>query len=159
MGYRNYIARINKEDYVKSRLIDDEEYRHDKTEDLHEIGKYYDSPEEDWEVIDDFSGEEDEYVVITLESLKSIIKQYANNHLTYLKKLDEENEFGEVVTSKNYVEGQIRQWSQAESLVYNIDCSDDELVNSWSYEYTIFDLVRIYKTFDSENYYLIYRGG
>lgn len=34
----------------------------------------------------------------------------------------------------------------------------DEVTNSWKYEYTIFDLVRIYKTFDWKKNVMIYYG-
>jgi len=34
----------------------------------------------------------------------------------------------------------------------------DVITNSWKYEYSIFELVRVYKTFDWENDYLIYYG-
>ena len=41
---------------------------------------------------------------------------------------------------------------------YNLDDTDDEIVKSWRYEYTIFELVRLMKTFDWENNYLIFYG-
>jgi hypothetical protein len=41
-------------------------------------------------------------------------------------------------------------------LPYNIDKKRKEIVNSWSYEYAIFELVRLYKNIDFENNYLIF---
>lgn len=40
----------------------------------------------------------------------------------------------------------------------NTDKSRDNLVNSWLYEHSIFDLVRIYKTFDWKNKCLLFCG-
>lgn len=40
----------------------------------------------------------------------------------------------------------------------NLDKENDNLVHSWLYEHTIFDLVRIYKTFDWENKCLMFMG-
>ena len=40
----------------------------------------------------------------------------------------------------------------------NLDEENDNLVDSWLYEHTIFDLVRIYKTFDWENKCLMFMG-
>lgn len=41
---------------------------------------------------------------------------------------------------------------------YDIDKEHDNLVQSWLYEHTIFDLVRIYKTFDWKNKCLLFCG-
>ena len=38
---------------------------------------------------------------------------------------------------------------------YNLNLKDKELVSSWKYEYTIFDLVKLYKTFDYKNNVLV----
>jgi hypothetical protein len=35
---------------------------------------------------------------------------------------------------------------------------DDEVTTSWKYEYAIFELVRIYKTFDWKKNVMIYYG-
>lgn len=40
---------------------------------------------------------------------------------------------------------------------YNLD-EGDEITTSWKYEYSIFELVRIYKTFDWKNNVMIYYG-
>ena len=41
---------------------------------------------------------------------------------------------------------------------YDLDDDTDCIVNSWKYEYVIFELVRIYKTFDWKNDVLLYVG-
>ena len=47
-------------------------------------------------------------------------------------------------------------WNYAE--VYDLKESHERLVNDWLYEHTIFDLVRIYKTFDFNESELIFFG-
>jgi hypothetical protein len=41
---------------------------------------------------------------------------------------------------------------------YNLDNGEDKITNSWKYEYAIFELVRIYKTFDWKKKVMIYYG-
>lgn len=41
---------------------------------------------------------------------------------------------------------------------FNLDDGKDEVTSSWKYEYSIFELVRIYKTFDWENNVMIHYG-
>ena len=40
----------------------------------------------------------------------------------------------------------------------DLDSTDDFMTASWSYEYTIFNLIYLYKTFDWKKYYLIFYG-
>jgi len=175
MGYRNYISRIKKEDLAKLLLLQDNggisySARHDVTERLYEIGKHYDRPE-DFEILNDLSDTDTdtEYIVITKNSLKAIIKQYAKMHLNYLnkikiptEKLDKDNIWrrnaGYLDSCDSYIKSQIHDWKRAETFIYNLDENTDQIVNSWSYQYEIFELVRIFKSFDYDNYYLIYEG-
>lgn len=169
MGYRNYISRIKKSDLPKLSLLDDYDFRRDMTEELHEIGKYYDHPDDEWEELYDFGDDDTEYKIITKKSLKAIIKQYEQSHLKYLQDLikpDEELteddkmkiEFGYRDTPHKYVQKKIMEWERADSLVYDINDNSDRLVKSWAMEYEIFELIRIYKSFDEEKYYLVYEG-
>lgn len=174
MGYRNYISRVKKTDLAKILLLplDDyksHRYKRDHTEELYEIGKYYDAPEDGFEVTHDVSGDEEEWKIITHESLLAIIRQYAKMHLEYLqnciKPEDEmtelekhEREFGHSHTATQFIKGQISQWERPEQLIYNIDLESDELVKSWNYQFVLFEILRIYKTFDTENYYVVYEG-
>ena len=160
MGYRNYISRIHKLEYTKCKLSGLESLR-DKTKDLHEIGKYYDAP--DFEIIDDVSDEDEEYMVITRDSLLAIIKDYSDRHLEFLKSLKPMDELGGegVYDNRNsierFIQNQIRNWSEPEMLVYNLS-RKDQLSSSFEVQYEVFDLIRIYKTFNEEKYYLVYRG-
>jgi hypothetical protein len=168
MGYRNYISQIKKDDLKKlleAKMDWEETWElfHDLTEELHELGKAYDKPE-GFEPKYDLSEDETEFIVIHLETLKEIIEQYADKHVAYLESLinPDEDYFADHHNPEDYVKAQIRHWKQHNSkfynTIYNIDKDNSKLVNSWEFQYEIFDLVRIYKTFDSENYELVYRG-
>jgi hypothetical protein len=45
-----------------------------------------------------------------------------------------------------------------DTLPYDVDLSNSRLVSSWKYEYEIFELVKIYKTFDWKRNVMIYYG-
>lgn len=53
----------------------------------------------------------------------------------------------------------IATWGQMDDgdVPYRLD-RGDEITTSWKYEYVMFELVRIYKTFDWENNIMIYHG-
>jgi hypothetical protein len=55
------------------------------------------------------------------------------------------------------IQSKISEWG-AYTRPYNLDVNIFKLVNSYSYEYTIFDLVRLYKSIDWENACLIFYG-
>lgn len=54
-----------------------------------------------------------------------------------------------------------KMWEWERNLVYDLESNshDFELATSWKYEYTIFNLIAVYKLFDFENYKLIIIGG
>lgn len=180
LGYRNYIGKISREDLTKLLLIhekpDSEEkfemmwdFQRNVIDEMHEIGKYYDTPDDGFEVVHDLSDEDTELKIITHDSIKAIIRQYAQKHLDYLKDLmkpeeemTEEEKFerkhGYKDTLKKHIESQIRQWERPEDLVYDIDLDSDRLVKSWNFQYELFELLHIYKSFDRENDYVVYTG-
>ena len=45
-----------------------------------------------------------------------------------------------------------------DTLPYDVELSKSRLVSSWKYEYEIFELVKIYKTFDWKRNVMIYYG-
>ena len=56
-----------------------------------------------------------------------------------------------------------REWGDEKCLQwklfpYNLNKENDHIVESWLYEYEVFELVRLYKTFDQETEALIYYG-
>ena len=71
------------------------------------------------------------------------------------QKIDEWSKFTDNVEN-NYTE---EQKEKINRMYYPYNLNDkDKLVNSWLYEYEIFELVFILKTFDWENYSLLFYG-
>lgn len=82
------------------------------------------------------------------------LREYKLKRITKNKDIDEYDlKIGEVVS---YFKEKITEW---ESLIpYELKNDTEEVTTSWKYEYIIFELVRIYKTFDWENNILIWAG-
>ena len=57
-----------------------------------------------------------------------------------------------------FINSKAREWGNKFLNPYYLDeeTTDGAIVKSWEYEYAIFNLVYIYRTFDWENDYLIY---
>lgn len=68
---------------------------------------------------------------------------------------DERSQFDRM---KEHITSHLRWWKPFYGVAYNLDENRENLVESWLYEHSIFDLVRIYKSFDWENKYLIFAG-
>jgi len=167
MGYRNHFGRILKSDFDKEKCKDID-YQYEHTERLYELGKYV---EYDFEMkkIEDFEDSDTEYAIIELDTILLFVEDYRKRHVEYLKRMIKPEEELSVDdkyileykgnTLQGFIESEIRNWENAESLIYNINREDETIVKSWSYNYEIFELLRIYKTFDKENYYLVWIGG
>ena len=153
MGYRNYISSIKKKDFVDCRQLWD--YDDGVITNLYELGKYIDNEvREGLITIGESDSDDGEFCIIDIESIPVIISHFSKKHINFLNsvKSGESRQF----TLESYIDDQIRQWSRPESFIYNINKDYDALVNSWEYQYEIFDLIRIYKTFDVENNYLLW---
>lgn len=186
MGYRNYIGQLKlgvcrdldfnslikkcKElendynlDYISPRML---------VEELHEFGKYVNIKKLEGNLKHYFNKievrkhfESDyEFMEIKKEGLKSIIEEYAEYVANYYEKLliaDEIEVFeGQTVEKKcvNAIKSKLKTWKNDYCIPYNLDEEDKNLVSSWEYEHSIFDLVRIYKTFDWDNNIMIWYG-
>ena len=155
MGYRNYLEKISKSDYVEGQSFWD--YDDDIIIELHGLGKYIDS-----ELVDDLitiSSSDDgdgEFKIIDIESIPKIVSHYAKKHLDFLKTLDKG--ITKHFNFESYIKKQIIQWSRPERFVYNIDKNSDKIVRSWEFQYEIFNLIYIYKTFDVEKNFLLWTG-
>jgi hypothetical protein len=155
MGYRNYLYKIKKEDYVKGREFFD--YDDDIATEIYELGKYLDNEvREGLSVIDENNCPDTECLLIDIESVLCIISHYAQRHLNFLNTLKRGK--NPQYTMESHLDDQIRKWSRPDDFVYDLDRGRENIVNSWEFQYEIFDLVRIYKTFDTENYFLIWAG-
>ncbi len=188
MGYRNYIARIKKDEYEKIKNFTKDELYAYKSEDindgyigvydvseekaLYELGKYCEFGEKKFfkpvflneQLQADFQ-EEHDFFIVGKDFLKHIIEHYNEKVKNFYKELikditNEQVSFKEIpqeVSMKlfHHIHGNSMEWIQMTP--YDLD-NGDEVTTSWKYEYAIFELVRIYKTFDWENDIMIYYG-
>jgi hypothetical protein len=154
MGYRNYLCRIKKEGLIEGKEYFDYD---NEIENLHELGKYVDSEISDGLIVlKDLDDEETEFKIIDIESIPHIVSHYAKKTLKFLESVDKgENQ---IFDAEKMLKDAILEWNHPETFIYNIDKKDDSIVRSWSYQYAIFDLIRIYKSFDTEKYYLLWTG-
>ena len=167
MGYRTYICQIKKEDYDEEKIKNNYDYLREKTEELHELGKYYNANDfEGFEIVHNLGDDDREYYVITRDSLLAIIKDYHNKTLSYYKSIftqqKEADHYRDPELPIDCVEKKLREWGDDSFKYglypYNLKLNDPCIVNSWSFEYAIFELVRVYKTFNPETHYMVYRG-
>jgi hypothetical protein len=152
----------------------------DIVDEIYEFGKYCDFEIDDFKTplfkkkkTHDHINEDCELVVLSKEGLAKIIENYRNKNIEYYKSMykpfedkDERFKFGQFITltdeQKEAIEkirylliSKFNEWTM--KAPYNLE-NGDEVTDSWSYEYSIFELVRIYKTFDWKNKILIYYG-
>jgi hypothetical protein len=71
-----------------------------------------------------------------------------------------EKEMSSIYFIINHVRDMAVEWGVSgffeDSVPYNLNLENPKLVSSWKYEYEIFELVRIYKTFDWKRNVMIY---
>ena len=185
MGYRNYIGSLSRKEYNKIKSLTKEEllkYKNAHTDDddeyicvfdlpekkLHEFGKYcefgdkkfYKNFFENEELNEEYQ-EDDELYIVEKDFLKHVIEFYTekvkNIYLELIKGVDNTESItlekaGELF---KHIKGQSMEWNQLTP--YNLE-SGEEITKSWKYEYNVFELVRIYKSFDWEKNVMIYYG-
>ncbi len=134
-------------------------------------------------VQDYYTQEQEEFFIVRKEFLKEVIKRneqsIIDNYKSLLKpfidKSQQKNDFmklvkiDEVFEPANlsveeqvalyniikYAKNNLFEWTQLEP--YNLE-EGNKVTTSWKYEYAIFELVRIYKTFDWEKEIMVYYG-
>jgi hypothetical protein len=170
MGYRNYLCSIPKTTYKEVKNLTQKElYAKYKMDDyfdsrklsgfneLFELGKYFEfqNGKKKKFFINKMDFEEDvEFSIVNKKFFLNIIEFYRKKIVKIYKSLKVENE-----DKKNYYFNQkISEWGNKLGKPYNIDLSTDRIVESWLYEYEIFELVRIYKLFDWKNNLLLFTG-
>lgn len=157
MGYRTRLGKVSKKDHEKYK--DSESFRKSYNPDFHtqlyEIGKYFHYTEHRKPFYNKFNiaeEHESEFDILDKEGLEGIIKVFEGYIRDWFNKATEYDK-------ENYFKSIKREW------VENIDKFDlapysldpkQEMVKSWKYEYTIFQLVHIYRSFDWDNDLLIY---
>lgn len=175
MGYRTRLGRIAKTEREKYKgktceeveaIINDEgrgPYRLKEHTELHELGKYVDF-NDGLESFYDFNiveACESEFHIMTKDNLKVIIDAYHDKIHQHYKELADGKSEADGVEVDVFLQRREKMWSRTHNfglLPYYLDeeHTDGEIVKSWQYEYAIFNLVYIYRTFDWENDYLIY---
>ena len=171
MGYRSRLGRVSKTmkrrcsglDYGQADILagdNQSPYYPEFHTELFELGKYFDSPDDLTEFydFDMYKEAESEFSVLSKKGLKKIIEMYHDNIAMMYHEASESKD-----NACKHIERKVRVWSKYSYskhglLPYYLDeeSSDGEIVNSWDYEYAIFNLVHIYRTFDWEKDYLIY---
>lgn len=166
MGYRSRLGKIAKTEKEKYKGKSYEEvaammgeyfacYRPEAHTQIFGLGKYFEFTKGKTNFYDfDVEEEEDcEFHIMTKEDLKELIRDYheviCNMYERLAKGEDDVQEF---------INGKVREWRSKFLNPYYLDeeHTSGEIVKSWKYEYSIFNLVYIYRTFDWENDYLIY---
>lgn len=104
-------------------------------------------------------------VVCTQEDFLFVINCYKQKIINYYKGLFELDEFEkkrEITVEekcKRHIEHQLSEWENVFGICpIDTDLSHSYINRSWLYEYGIFELVRVYKTFDWENNSLVLLG-
>lgn len=172
MGYRARLGKIAKferekyrgktEEEVESMMQEDEApYRLKAHTQLYEIGKYVDLKGEA-EPFYDFELKEEEFHILTKEQLKDIIDWYHQSTYDYFKGLLNKIEKGNYTEVEDHIQGKVLEWEKNDWEVYpyylDQEFTDGVVVRSWKIEYSIFNIVHIYRNFDWGNDYLIYSG-
>lgn len=188
MGYRNYIARIQKNEYEKIKNFTKEELYKYKNEDmddgcigvynigdkdpLYEFGKHCDFNTKGMfkpiflnKALQAEFTDESDFFIVGKKFLKAVIENYTDKVKKFYSELindvtNEQITFKEIPGEKanklfEHVRSNSFEWLQMTP--YNLD-EGNEVTTSWKYEYAIFELVRIYKTFDWKNDKMIYYG-
>lgn len=168
MGYRVRLGKIPKAERIKfaektyqevENMLHKNEacYRPNSYTQLYEIGKYVDH-NDGFESFYDFDIEKEtecEFHIMPKESLQALIHEYHEMIYNHYERLCQGKE-----DIQRFLASRAREWCSKFLDPYYLDQehTDGEIVASWQYEYAIFNLVYIYRTFDWDNDYLIYSG-
>ena len=111
------------------------------------------------------------FALLTKDDFKAIIEAYRQKIVNWLESLlniDERICFSEELTKEQYqfkelkreIQDKIDSWSGKYFGISPIDLDEsrERITGDWSYEYAIFELVRLYKVFDWENDDLVLVG-
>lgn len=174
MGYRLYLGTTPRKEYEKMQKMD---YPYlcakygDKGDDyvsvyklvkeLHGFGKYYDVDTSKYnpffakEEIQTHFSEDHDFWVVDREFLAGVIEKERKDIASWYEECKTKTH-EELI---HQAESHASEWrGDFGTCPYDLDLSKPNLVRSWKREYEIFDLIRIYKTFDFENNVLVYYG-
>ena len=107
---------------------------------------------------------DDGFALLTKDDFKAVIDAYRQKIIKWLQSLlnvDERICFSDELTKEQYqfetlkqeTQDKLDSWSGKYFGISPIDLDEsrERITGDWSYEYAIFELVRVYKTFDWEN--------
>lgn len=111
------------------------------------------------------------FALLTKDDFKAVIEDYRQKIVDWFQSLlnvDDRICFSEELTKEQYqfeelkreVQDKIDSWSGKYFGISPIDLDEsrERITGDWSYEYAIFELVRVYKVFDWENDDLVLMG-
>ena len=100
--------------------------------------------------------------VVQEHTLKTIIDVIKENIINYYKNLLKGNDATCYAMMRTHIEETIREWEPEYRpdimSPINFNQNDEKLTNSWRYEYSIWELVKLYKEFDFENNTMLFVG-
>ncbi len=174
MGFRTYIGRMSKDSAEKVKTLTLKDIAHEfgegidedgvyppgpyeLAEEVYELGKYVEVTADSFRLFDDDSVEEhynSDYLFhgLTKQGFEEIINQQRDNIGNYYKTLNDGYGIIGVDQSdiKQHLHEMANEWNNR--FTNPIDTSSSpRITSSWKYEYSIFELVRLYKLFDWEN--------
>lgn len=92
-----------------------------------------------------------EFFIIGKDGLEAIIEYYRKEILNYYEELQNpKDRFSPDVQS--HIRRKIDEWKAEYVKPYDLGDNTESIVNSWNYEYVIFELVRLYKTIDTDSF-------
>ncbi len=99
-------------------------------------------------------------VICSKDDFLVAINEYKQNIINYYKSLLEEEEGVPIeYKCKRHIKNQLGEWQNNFGICpIDTDLTRQCINRSWLYEYAIFELVRLYKTFDFENDTLVLLG-
>lgn len=137
---------------------------------IYEFGKYVDWAFKMQEKNESIFGSEElkqryvdyQPVLCSQEDFVFAINTYKQNIIDYYKGLLEEDKATKIPIEqkcKYHIESKLSEWENGFGICpIDTDLKRETINRSWLYEYAIFELVRVYKTFDWENNTLVLLG-
>lgn len=180
MGYRLYLGKVDKEEHDKMQRMSypylcekygdvyskpEEKFDgnvsvYELVKELHGFGKYYDVDTTKYNTF--FANkdvqahfEDNDFWIVDREFLLGIIEKERKAMADWYEECKGKTH-EELI---HQAESNASEWRGDFGVCpYNLDLGKPHLVDSWKRDYAIFDLIRIYKTFDFENNVLVYYG-
>lgn len=141
---------------------------------IHECGKYfdYDTSQLIKEDCRDYSDDDTEFCIVQPKALLVCAEHYKQNAAKWWRNIIASIDMTDEEIKedwKNYPEGRpnikerlewhVRELEDKHINVLDTDIKDKyHITSSWVYEYTMFELIHLYKTIDWDKYYLIWLG-